>query len=90
MDVLVAAVDDQYPKDHHDIAYREKHKKSFARMKGKIRLLLGRVNEEHEMILLVHNNHVGRCEDRNNKTEPLMIHEILVVLPYTKRRIHSQ
>ena len=90
MDVLVAAVDDQYPQDHHDVADRKKHEKSYSGVKRQVRLLLGRVNEEHEMILLVRNNHADRCKDRNKKTEPLMIHEILVVLPYTKRRIHSQ
>ena len=42
------------------------------------------------MALLISHDHIGRRKDRNEKAQPLKVHEILVVLPDTQRRIRSQ
>ena len=47
-------------------------------------------DKEHKMALLISHDHIGRRKDRNEKAQPLKVHEILVVLPDTQRRIRSQ
>ena len=90
MDISVAAVYDQHPQDHHDVADREKHKKTNSRMKGQVRLLLGRINKENKMASLVCQDHICRHKHRDKKAKPLIIHEILVILTDAQRRVHSQ